>query len=340
MGTSTPREVKRVRATWRPVEVRDAADLPYANFLREYARPRRPVVIRGAVDQWPAMRKWTPEFFKTNFADRPVQVGYDAKMPFAEFIDRAVASSAEAPGPYMYRLFLHEHLPEVLADLSPQNPYSFPGRYASPLMLEYYRRPDGFLKLLIGGVGGRFPVMHYDGDESHAAITEIYGDKEFILYPPSDAQYLYPKESPKQHSTVDDPYDQDLERFPLLAKATQYRTVIHPGEMVYVPVGWWHTARALSMSISICQNMVFEWDWKGFMEWTANPSEGNKPVRQQVKRAYVAAAGRVMSALEEFQRRSPRAAKALVLPSRLAPISSEVARDPATRPLRIRMSTG
>lgn len=240
----------------------------------------------------------------------------------------------------MYRLFLHEHLPEVLADLSPQNPYSFPGRYASPLMLEYYRRPDGFLKLLIGGVGGRFPVMHYDGDESHAAITEIYGDKEFILYPPEDARYLYPKSEPKQHSTVDDPYNQDLERFPLLAKATQYRTVIRPGDMVYVPVGWWHTARALSMSISVCQNMVFEWDWPGFMNWTTNPKGSPRPLRQHVRRAYVGAAGRVMSLMEHIQRRSPRAAKALVLPARLAPVSSKVATDPATKPLRIRMSTG
>jgi hypothetical protein len=330
----------RARPSALPVAVRLARDLPYETFLRDHVVPRRPVLIRGAVAQWPALTKWTPEFFKAHFPERQVQVSYDSSMPFADFIDGVLASSDSKPGPYMFRLFLHEHLPEVLADLAPQNPYAFPARYASPLMLEYYRRPDGYLKLLIGGAGSGFPVMHFDGDESHAAITQIYGEKEFVLYAPDDGRYLYPSDKRANHSLVDDPCDQDLERFPLLARATQYRVVLEPGDTIYVPAGWWHTARVLSPSISVCQNMIFGTDWRAFVALTTERDGGRSPARQAVKKAYLTAVGPVMSALERLEWRHPRLAASLRIPSRLAPISSAVTPDPAGRPLRIRYPTG
>jgi hypothetical protein len=183
-----PRGSTSVRS--RPVEIRDSAELPYEIFVRDYMATNRPVVVRNATAGWPAMRTWTPEFFKTRFGSKKVQVSYEESMTFSDFIDGVLASTYDRPGPYMYRLFIHEHLPELLSDLCVQNPYSFPRRYASPLMRTHWRRPDGYLKLLIGGVGARFPVMHYDSENAHATVTEIYGDKEFLLYPPGDREFL------------------------------------------------------------------------------------------------------------------------------------------------------
>src|SRR4051812_10831678 len=100
----------------RELEIRDAADLPYDTFVAEYMRKNRPVVVRNSAPEWPALRKWTPQFFKEQFGDRMVPVSYEAKMSFADFIDGVLASTHDKPGPYMYRLFLHEHLPEVLED--------------------------------------------------------------------------------------------------------------------------------------------------------------------------------------------------------------------------------
>src|SRR3954469_11066481 len=142
----------------RPLETREAADLPYDVFVRDYIGQNRPVVVRHATPAWPAMTKWTPKFFKTQFGSRKVQVSYEEAMTFSDFIDGVLASTHERPGPYMYRLFIHEAMPELLADLTPQNPYAFPRRYSSPLMRTHWKRPDGYLKLLIGGIGGRFPV--------------------------------------------------------------------------------------------------------------------------------------------------------------------------------------
>ncbi len=337
-----PQNETRVRApaASRPIEERAAADLGYDAFVRDYVHGNRPVVVRNAAAAWPAIRTWTPDYFKTRFGSKMVQVSYDEKMSFTDFIDSVIASTHEKPGPYMYRLFLHEQLPEVLPDLAPQNPYAFPRRYASPLMMEYWRRPDGYLKLLIGGVGGRFPVMHFDGENAHATVTEIYGDKEFLVYAPSDTPYLYPSPERSNHSLVEDPQNQDLERFPLLAKATQYRAVLKPGDMVFVPCGWWHTARALSPSISVGMNILDRSNWDGFVSEVCGPLERPIGPRKVAKRAYLRGLGHVLSVLERAQERFPSAAKSLVLPRVLAPNSSAVAREPATMNLRIRIPTG
>jgi hypothetical protein len=305
------------------VERRDAADLPYPVFLRDYVAANRPVVVANAMQSCPAMQKWTPDFFKNRFGPKEVSISYGERMTFTAFIDAVLASREDAPGPYMYRLFIGPHLPELLPDLEPQNPYAFPRRLASPLMLRKWRRPDGYLKLLIGGTGGHFPVLHFDGENAHASITEIYGDKEFILYPPEDSAYLYPKSGTPNQSLIPDVQHPDLASFPLFANATQHHTVLHPGDMVFVPSRWWHAARALSPSISICQNMLDASNWAGYANEICYSGSGLRRLKGVARKTYVAGLGRVLSMLE---RRSPdrshRAGGLAARIARVAPLSS------------------
>lgn len=338
-ASPAPRTDARTPAPWLPIERVDGAQLSYDDFLARYMHANKPVVISNVAGDWPAMRQWTPDYFKQRFGSQPVAVGYDRNMPFDQFIDQVLASSPENPGPYMYRSFLHEVLPELLPDVIPQNKFAFARRYASPLMLEKWRRPDGYLKLLIGGVGSKFPVMHFDGENAHAAITEIYGDKEFVMYAPEDGQYLYPKKFFPNHSMVDDPVMQDLARYPLLAKATQYRTTLKPGDMIFVPAKWWHAARALTTSISVCTNMLDGSNWGDYVEEVAGDEAKKAPRKASFMRAYLKFAGVVLDTMEQLQHRSPRLARLMVLPGLLAPVSAEVAPEPSRRQLNIRIPT-
>ena len=320
---------------FRSLETRDSSDLSYDDFVRDYMGENRPVVVRRATPDWPALKKWTPEFFKTQFASRKVQVSYEQAMPFSDFIDAVMASTHEKPGPYMYRLFIHEHLRDLLPDLTPQNPYAYPRRFASPLMRKRWRRPDGYLKLLIGGIGGRFPVMHFDGENVHATVTEIYGEKEFVVVPPGDGRYLYPNPKVANHSLLPDPMTLDVERFPLHAKATLYRAVLQPGDMVFIPCGWWHAARALSPSISVGMNIMDVSNWSGFVSRVYDQHRYPPGLRQMTKWAYWKSLGPVLAACERAQERFPAIAHAAKLPELLAPASSRVAPEPSTLRLKI-----
>ncbi len=283
------------------IERRKASELPYPEFLREYVRKNRPVVIEQAVPQWTALRDWTPEFFASRFGDEQVGVTYGVKMPMSELVEKAAASTPENPGPYLHQLIIHHHLPALLPWLSPENIYGYPRRFCSPLMPKRCRRPDGYLKLLMGGAGGKFPFMHYDSDNANALITEIYGDKSLVLFAPGDTRFLYPQEHDINVSQIEDLAHPDLDQFPLFRRATPYITVLQPGETIYIPSKWWHSARVVSMSISVCTNMLDSSNWSGFVDWLCRPRTHWKwPVRAAA-RTYLTLLGYALSAVESFQ---------------------------------------
>jgi hypothetical protein len=288
-----------------PIERRSAADLPYERFLKEYLEPNRPVIISGAAPQWNAMRTWTPEFFKTRFASKEVNVSYETKMTMSDLIDAVLASTPEKPGPYLHKVLIYRDMPELLADLSPDNVYAFPRRYAGSLMPERFQRPDGFLKLLIGGAGGKFPLMHFDTDNSHAMITEIYGDTEFLLFPPEETKYMDPYANSSHTSEIENPDNADLAKYPLFAQATQYRGTVYPGDAILIPSSWWHAAKALNPSISVCTNMMYRSNWPGFVDQGCDPEIIRNPLSRMVKRSYLNLLGAVLSGCEGLQKILP-----------------------------------
>ena len=220
-----------------------------------------------------------------------VEVTYGVKQKLGEVIDGVLASTKEKPGPYLHKVIIHQHMPDLLPYLAPENVYAFPRRYCSPLMMKRFRRPDGYLKLLIGGVGGKFPLMHYDSDNSHAVITEIYGDKEFVLFAPEDTAYVYPHPNSPSTSQIDDLDHVDLTRFPNFPEAKQYRVVIGPGECIFVPSRWWHSARVVTTSVSVCTNMMHSTNWSGFVNLSCEPGGAKSGLSLAAKRAYLQLAG-------------------------------------------------
>ncbi|MFT4114987.1 cupin-like domain-containing protein [Silvibacterium sp.] len=293
------------QTAFHSIERRSSADLPYERFLKEYLEPNRPVIISNAAPQWNAMRTWTPEFFKSRYGEKIFQVSYETKMAMSDLIDAIMASTQEKPGPYLHKVIIYRDMPELLEDLFPDNVYAFPRRYAGSLMPARFRRPDGFLKLLIGGAGGKFPLMHYDADNSHAMITEIYGDKEFILFPPEDTPYVYPFPNSSHTSQIDNPDSADLEKFPLFSRATLYRGTVHPGDAILIPSAWWHAARALNPSISVCTNMMYRSNWHGFVHEACDPAIIKNPLSRVVKHGYLDTLGLMLSACESLQQALP-----------------------------------
>jgi hypothetical protein len=56
----------------------------------------------------------------------------------------------------------------------------------------------------------------------------------------------------------------DLDRFPLFAQAQGIRFKLSPGETLFVPAGWWHTARIVTTSITVSINGANAPNWKSF----------------------------------------------------------------------------
>jgi hypothetical protein len=245
----------------RPVERR--AGITERAFSEQYLRPLVPVILTDALDHWPAKGRWTLRFFREQYGNRTVKVD-GVEYTLTDLIDRIERSTAEKPAPYLRNLLIEDWAPELLADINPLPPQTQPNWFDSRFFPE---RPSlTSRELYIGGAGASFPMLHYDNLHTHAFLMQLVGSKEYIVYSPDQGQYLYPRQgSEANRSQVEDLEQPDLQRFPLFAKARASRCILRAGEMLFVPAGWWHTARILEPSITVSANTLNAANWNAFI---------------------------------------------------------------------------
>lgn len=233
-------------------------------YVREYVDALKPVIITGAFEQWPARSKWTFDFFQDHYGNLPLEVD-GRHLSMAQLITEVRASTPHAPAPYL-RNYEVKHLPAPLqGDIVPMPSCTGPNWLDHPLITS--RASLTFTELYIGGKGARFPVLHYDGLHTHAFLMQIQGVKEYIGFAPNQTPYMYSRSGgPGQPniSEIDDVENWDIRRFALFGDAKGIRFTLHPGETLFMPSGWWHTARILSPSITISINGANAVNWSAF----------------------------------------------------------------------------
>jgi len=234
----------------------------YEEFARDLLHSDKPVIITGALDNWKA-REWTPQSFARRFPDHICEIdGKNYRM--ADFIDQVLNSSDEKPAPYLRSKKLYMFLPELVSEVEPTPPYFLPNWLEGPMARVFEQRfHRGAPALFIGGQGGKFPFIHFDGAHTQAFICQLYGRKQFYTFPANQTSYLYATER-YNISTIPDIEKPDCKRFPLFVKATQTTFTLEPGEILYMSPGLWHTTKMLSPSISIALNRANAANWSNF----------------------------------------------------------------------------
>ena len=208
------------------VPVVSCADLTAEQFRREFARPRRPLVFADAAAAWPIYGRGTPAYFRRVYGGQRVRLlGQDCAL--AELLDRLEASTPEKPGPYPCKFEIAKDFRALLPDVSPRFAYSLPDRQASTLMRQSLFSEVNNLEIFFGGPGGRFPYLHYDVMHLHAWITQLHGDKQFTLYAPDQAAFLYVDPEVPWQSAIRNHHSPDYARYPLLRQA-RGDTVVQP----------------------------------------------------------------------------------------------------------------
>lgn len=234
--------------------------LSKAEFERDYLWPQRPVVICGGFDAWPALGRWTPAYFKERYASKEFSAG-GKTYRMDEFVDLVVnASGGETP--YLFALILEEHLPELLADVSPPPAVMEPNWLDRPLVPGNMGKrlyADRRQALFIGGRGSA-AVVHFDAGY-HSFSFQFHGEKRFYLYPPSQTEFLYARPELRVVSEIADVERVDLTRFPKFAETKPLNCVLGPGEMLFIPADWWHGTKVLSPSVSLSVNTANAANW-------------------------------------------------------------------------------
>jgi lysine-specific demethylase 8 len=231
-------EVERVR---RP---------PVDRFVRDYLLPQKPVVITGALDDWPALARWDEDYLRRTVGSRRLRVealterekpGYFGRqsepqtMDFCEYLS-AVFADQRVPRLYLGGI----PIPGALGDLA-----------LDVRMPEYVQGASKPVPYFWLGAGRSTTQLHFDINNNFHAL--LRGRKTVILFAPDQSRGLYPTSvfSPRRHFSRVRLEEPDFEAFPALRQATGCRAVIERGDMLFLPSLWWHEVRTEEPSIAV-----------------------------------------------------------------------------------------
>ncbi len=255
----------------RVVDTVDALEVDAHSALAAAVARNEPLLLRGAAATFEPLRAWSSEQLRARVGARPVPVrinpraathrgrvfGDVGRMDTYERgevrLDALLDELEQSVEPRYYaaRLVLREVLPELLSDLE-----------AGPADVLGSLFGEGMEINPVCNLGGgrQATPLHFDPSENLLCV--VHGAKELSLYHPSDSEHLYP--AGERNSTVvysrADPYASDAElasKWPLLARASEWRAEVRAGDVLYLPCGWWHAVRG-SAALNLSLNWWFE----------------------------------------------------------------------------------
>lgn len=273
--------------------------LSLRELVEEYAIPERPVIVRDAAAEWPAMGKFTFDFFRERYGHL-LKTVRGKTYTLAEAIDLILQSSPEHPAPYPVNLNVEKYFPELLQDIKPELAFGALDRVNHPLLPRILFRGTEIYELFFGGHGAAFPRVHFDALCLNTQITQIVGSKEFFLYPPDQGCYMYPRPDHPKTSQVDFAAP-DFEKFPLFAQAKPTVAMVEEGETIFFPARWWHSTRIHEPCISLGKVQLNGQNWDLFSGEVEAFWKGGHPWFASAARTYLSALGHVMTLQERLR---------------------------------------
>lgn len=222
-------------------------DLSVGQFKRDYIDKGLPVVIEGGAKLWPAIDKWSIDYFNNLYGDEEVLfVDYVNHSKFERLKLGSILEGLSGPEGKYYRFYpLLQRHPERKKDFD----YSW---------LEKCKHKINWFEnfnVFIGAKGHSSPLHN---SFSNNIFIQVTGEKEWIIYPPyyspifdpDPALNMYRGTSERQGLRFDS-FNPDFEKHPLFKYMDGYKVVLKPGDILYNPPYWWHTVVNHSDSIGV-----------------------------------------------------------------------------------------
>jgi len=248
----------------------DASDVVL--FRKNYLMNEKPVILKGMGKDWPAIKRWSADFFRKTYGHIKVPVCYyktkrqeaykdQTKMSLGEYIVLAEKNSAfedDAELPYLGGWIYHKEFPELLDDIDMSLP-CFPDNWLYKLPSSISIPPTN---LLIGYLQVSSP-LHTDSFFVNSVLTMIVGEKKARLVSPAHTFAV---------SNGQDLFNPDIANKVLKHGADIFEGTISAGDALYIPPGWWHNVINCGFTIAV-QNLhvdthrfpLFEQQMRGFV---------------------------------------------------------------------------
>ncbi len=218
-------------------------------FLSEYYSRNRPVIITGMMDDWPALTKWNYDYFRARCGDRDVEVQsgrtreqhYEIKQPllkttmrFGDYVDKI--EHAGVTNDFYMTANNNSHNRSALREL-------WQDIVQIPEYLDQQSLDTGFF--WFGPAGTRTPFHH---DLTNNFMAQVIGRKRVRIVPAIALPQMYNQ----LHCYTDvDGGEIDFDRFPQLRDVPILDCILHPGELLFLPIGCWHYVHGLDVSVTL-----------------------------------------------------------------------------------------
>jgi hypothetical protein len=217
------------------------------DFTAIYLKPRKPVLIKGLTQNWPARQKWTPDYLKQVVGDKKVPL-YDnskadpakpinsaaAEMPFDDYINLIMSEPTELRI-FFFNIF--KQAPQLLNDIA------FPKELMGGFI-------ESMPSMFFGG-SNSVTFLHYDIDLPHIFHTHFGGKKQVILFENKWKRRLYCLPNATYALEDYDVLQPDTKKFPALEGVEGTEAFLEHGDTLFMPTGYWHWMKYLEGGYSL-----------------------------------------------------------------------------------------
>src|SRR5581483_256171 len=231
------------------VEELERIDAPTPDAFRaRYLRPGRPVVLTGVTRDWLPSAQWTLDRMATQ---------YGAARVVAAVLANGTLLDDATSGVVFRRVLLGEFIASLAAPGAAGHYVMAPTSNFPDAFQRDYRVPPYCLgaphlraKVWVGKAGTVTPVHR---DVPHNLHVHLTGRQRWLLFHPGDSSRMYPCGlfSGNPNFAEVDPERPDWDRHPRFRGVTALGGVVHPGETLFIPHGWWHHTRTLDNAVSM-----------------------------------------------------------------------------------------
>jgi len=199
----------------------------------DFTDPGEPLLLKGAINQWPALHKWTFDFLSEKYGDLQVTANLYSgsnriQINLKDLIEQILLDETNAP--YLQEWWYELDCPELSDDII--IPTYFSDDFSSKFL--------GFKNshIWIGGGSSSTP-FHQDETAGHVWSAQVYGIKRWIFIDP---------DIKVSHS--------DFTNFSIRKFKSEFDGAVKfaevlPGDILFLPSKWWHSVHSLGPTITL-----------------------------------------------------------------------------------------
>jgi hypothetical protein len=290
------------------ITVLDARNTTLKEFLCLHAFAGRPLILKNAVNNWPAMKNWKPNgpWVKSIgtaklSADIGVERGwigtnllpkeYLTYMSENENERRADRSKGVKPPPWS-SIYAYTHQHTKLNAGDPHHPDNNENensgtnaqvtpKFVADVMWKDFKAPKLFNQQnwfrYMGQCHKMMTVTFWATEGARQSNhQDDFGSSKWQAQIYGRKKWIMhpPEESHKLYNGLVDPFEPDYKRYPLYRDVKRVEFVLEEGDVLFWSAGWWHATLALENSLAVAQNILNE---HNYMEFRRTSRKACKP---------------------------------------------------------------